>query len=166
MRHFLVIVVVLLVLALASCAGSSQSVGTEPTANSARPLAPQEKALWDRAQASFQAADGGHWEEMYEFVSPQARETCEREAYSGMVASFATLVRGFTGLGGDVELVLRLEDVAVTDTKGTVFLSVFANNHRLDYAEETKRRWVLLDGEWWEEYAAWSYGCVGWKLFE
>jgi hypothetical protein len=136
-----------------------------PTATSL-PLSPEEEALWDRAVASFAAAEGGSWQAMYEYISPRWQETCEAEEYAARAGTFASLFRGFMELPDDAPIRLWVKDVNITGEEGIVVSGVVSDGKPIEYGEDATRRWVLTDGTWWEEHAAWEVGCVGWKLFE
>ena len=163
----LVLILVISALAIFACGGDG-SVGQDPgdVVEPLTTLTPAESALWDRASASFQAADGGLWNTMYDYLSPRARETCDLLGYSGRIGVYAELIRGFMEIGDGTQLLFRVRDVEVQGAEGTVYLDLFSEGQRVDYGEIPKQRWAQLDGEWWEEHPDWSDGCVGWKAFE
>ena len=76
MRLYVLLILVFSAFAMLSCGGDG-TVGPDsgdvieplPTLTSA------ESALWDRASAAFQSADGRAWEAMYDFLSTKACES-------------------------------------------------------------------------------------------
>ena len=98
MRFLVSFLFAAVILSIASCSDSDPGV-TGPAATSVPQLTPEEEALWDRASASYRAADGELWGEMYAFTSRRARETCDKTEYIGRVENFAQLLRRFLDLG-------------------------------------------------------------------
>ncbi len=168
MRFLVSFLFAVVVLTIAGCGGSGPGA-TGSGATSVPQLTPEEAALWDRASASYSAADGESWGEMYAFTSPQSRETCEKIGYTGRVKNFAELLRRFVDLGDDARLTFRVGEVELSsgasEIEGAVFMEMHSNGRRVENLEIFKFRWVFLEGEWWEEHAAWRDGCVDWKLF-
>ena len=166
MKFILPLVAVLTLMAVVSCGDSSEPAAAVPTATSPPALTPEENALWDRASVSYKAADGGFWGNMYDFASPNARSACDRDGYASRVGNFAELIRRFMEQSEDAKIVLRVKGVSVSEMAGTVLLEVLSDGQVLRYGEVPKHRWVMSEGEWWEEHIGWKDGCVGWKAFE
>ena len=70
------------------------------------------------------------------------------------------------GVSDDPTIEFIVKDVIVEGAEGTVSIGYLLDGEPAMVYDEGKRRWVLLDGQWWEEHESWQDGCVGWKLFE
>lgn len=168
MRFLVSFLFAVVMLIIAGCGGPDPGV-TGNAAASLPQLTTQEEALWDRASASYHAADGEVWGEMYAFTSPRARETCDKIGYAGRVGNFAELLRRFVELGDAAQLTFRVGEVELppgaSEREGTVIMEMHSGGRRVENLDVTRFRWVFLEGEWWEEDEAWRDGCVGWNPF-
>ena len=128
-----------------------------PTAN---------QALKARAVAAYSFAPDRNWTAQAEYVSPRSRDICEDSNYAARVASFTKLIIGMDGAHENAKVDFVVKDVTVDGTEGSVSITYLLNGEPPLVSNQRPRRWVLQDGQWWEEHEAWQDGCVGWKLFE
>ena len=147
-----------LVLLLASLAACGTAVPT--------PTFTPKQVLKARAVVAYSFALDRNWLEQYQYTSLRSRAVCDASGYAARVASLARLVIGFEGVSENPTLEFIVKDVIVEETEGTVSIGYLLDGEPAVVYDEGKRRWVLLDGQWWEENRAWQDGCVGWKLFE
>ena len=101
-----------------------------------------------------------------EYVSSRSRDVCDASGYAARVASFVKLIIGMDGAHENAKVDFVVEEVTVDGTEGSVSITYLLNGEPPLVSNQRPRRWVLQDGQWWEEHEAWQDGCVGWKLFE
>ena len=145
----------LLLAALAACG----SGGPTPT-----PTATQK--LEARAAEAYSFASDRKWQEQTEYISSRSREVCAAPNYAARIRVFADLIIGLEGVSENPTLEFLIRDVTVEGTEGMVSIGYLLDNEPAVVYDEGKRRWVLLEDQWWEEHEAWRDGCVGWKLFQ
>ena len=119
-----------------------------------------------RAVMAYGYALEGNWLEQFQYASLRSREVCDASGYAARVAVFAGLIIGMEGVSDDPTIEFIVKDVTIEGAEATVFIGYLLDGEPAVIYDEGKRRWVLLDGLWWEEHEAWQDGCVGWKLFE
>lgn len=145
----------ILLAALAACG----SGGPDPT-----PTATQQ--LEARAEAAYSYAAERNWSEQAQYFSPRAREVCGAPDYATRIGVFADLLIGMESLSENPTLEFTIREVVISGSEGTVYIDFSLDGQPASIHDEGKRRWVFLDGQWWEEHEAWQDGCVGWKLFQ
>lgn len=145
----------LLFVALAACGSTDPTPTPTPT-----------QQLEARAKAAYSLALEEKWLEQAQYISPRAREVCDAAGYASRIGVFADLVIGLEGVSENPTFELIIRDVNAKGPEGTVLIGYLLDGEAAVVYDEGKRRWVLLDGQWWEEHEAWQDGCVGWKLFE
>ena len=146
---------VLFLTALAACG----SAGTKPTLTATQDLEA-------RAVAAYSSALNRNWLNQFQYTSPRSREVCDATSYAARVTNFADLVIGLEGASDNPNIEFIVKSVIVEGAEGTVSIGYLLDGEPAVVYDEGKRRWVLLDNQWWEEHEAWQDGCVGWKLFE
>jgi len=119
-----------------------------------------------RAIAAYSFAPDRNWLAQAEYVSSQSRNICDASGYAARVASFVKLMIGMDGAHENAKVNFVVEEVTVDGTEGSVSITYLLNGEPPLVSKQRPRRWVLQDGQWWEEHEAWQDGCVGWKLFE
>ena len=119
-----------------------------------------------RAIAAYSFAPDRNWLAQAEYVSSQSRDICDASGYAARVASFVKLMIGMDGAHENAKVNFVVEEVTVDGTEGSVSITYLLNGEPPLVSKQRPRRWVLQDGQWWEEHEAWQDGCVGWKLFE
>lgn len=119
-----------------------------------------------RAAAAYSFALDQNWLEQVQYISPRAREVCEAPNYAARISVFAKLVIGMEGITENPTIQFIIRDVTVEGADGTVSIGYLLDGQPAVLEDKGIRRWVLLDGQWWEEHEDWQDGCVGWKLFE
>ena len=107
-----------------------------------------------------------NWLEQVRYISHRARQVCSAADYAARVGGFAELAIGMGSIGENPTIEFVIKDVTVEGDEGTVSIGYLLDGQPALLQDEGRRRWVLLDGLWWEEHEAWQDGCVGWKLFE
>ena len=138
------LVLVLLLAALAACGGASLTPTLTATQN-----------LEARAVAASSSASDGTWLEQFQYTSPRSREVCDSSGYAARVANFASLIIGMEGVSDDPTIEFLVKDVIIEGAEGTVSIGYLLDGKRAVVYDEGKRRWVLLDGQWWEEHGSW-----------
>ena len=158
------ILLIILLGALAGCGSASPTPTSAPT-----PTPTSTQSLEARARAAYSFALDRNWLEMTSYISPRAREVCDSSGYAARIGVFADLVIGMEGISEssakNTAIEFIIEGVTAGGAEGTVLIDFLLNGEPVALQYEGKRRWVLLDGQWWEEHEAWQDGCVGWKLF-
>lgn len=146
---------VFLLAALAACGSAGPTPTLTATLN-----------LEARAVTAYSSASGRNWLEQYQYTSLRSREVCDASNYGARVANFADLIIGLESVSDNPTIEFIVKDVIVEGAEGIVSIGYLLDGEPAAVYDEGKRRWVLLDGQWWEEHEAWQDGCVGWKLFE
>lgn len=119
-----------------------------------------------RAEAAYSHAFDRNWLEQFQYISPRYRNLCDVSGYSALLDNFADLIIGLEGTSENPSFELFVKEVKVAGEKGEVSIGYLLDGDPAVVYDKGKRRWVLLNGQWWEEPESWEFGCVGWKLFE
>lgn len=147
----------LLFILMAALAGCVADPTPTPTAT---------QKLEARAAAAYSLALDRNWLEQVQYISPRAREVCGAPNYATRIRAFAELAIGMEGITENPTIEFIIKDVTAERVEGTVSIGYLLDGEPALLDDKGLRRWVLLDGQWWEEHEAWRDGCVGWKLFE
>lgn len=141
--------------ALAACGSTAPTPTLTATQN-----------LEARAVVAYSSAIDGNWLKQFQYTSLRSRDVCDASGYAARVANLADLIIRFEGVSDNPTIEFIVTDVVVEGAEGTVSIGYLLDGEPALVYDEGKRRWVLLDNQWWEEHEAWQDGCVGWKLFE
>ena len=149
------VALLILAAALAGCEAAGPTATSTP-----------EQGLRIRAEAAYAASLEGDWLEQYQYTSPRSRSVCEFSGYRDRLMNFVDIIRRFMALSEDATVEFRVRDAEEAGAEGTIYIEYFSDGQLINVGDPGRRRWVLLNGDWWEEHEAWRDGCVGWKLFE
>ena len=120
-----------------------------------------EAALQQRAEAFALAQSGEKWLEVYDFLSPRAKDTCGSGEFAITMGVSMALLRGFMSIDEDESFVLHVSRVSVEDNSGRVWGDLMYRGNPVEFGEEevTGVAWVFADGEWWNDAEEWQDGC-------
>ena len=118
-----------------------------------------EQALQERAEAYHDAWLGGNMDEVFRFMSSRYRAVCPQSDFVTWNLGALALVRSFFGVVTVDGFEGETAKVSVNGEEALVHGEFIIRGERMG-AEEEGDRWVLVDGQWWREWADWDL-CIG-----
>jgi len=118
------------------------------------PLTPEE-ALTKRAESFNLEVDNENWLEAHKYLSPRAREVCKNGDFAFALEIGYRMLKGFIGIPEDEKFTSSILDVTVDGDIGFVYSELKHDGDVIKSslggdAGQAGRRWVYVDGEWWE----------------
>ena len=122
---------------------------------------PTEEFLSKRAEARVEDLNKDKWEDLYEYVSPRWKTSCNAAQHKTFEQGSEAVVRNLLFRQGHESFEVRVSEVGVVGVGGRVQLEYVSDGETiLGPGEIDSERWVFLEDQWWREPEDWPQGCA------
>ena len=149
-------VIGLMVVAVIGCGGATGAIPA-----SMLPPDESDRDLYDRVDAAYAALNAGDWSALYNFTSVRFREDCTRQVYAAGIDSGFRFVFAYMNLDGSIPFEWAITRIDRNGERAAVFADAWHSGRLVlpPGVGSSPDRWVLIDGEWWQEPDAGPLGC-------